>query len=89
LVTGVAGFIGSPLAQQVIGPGRPCGGHRQHEHYYDVTLKEARLRRLIRRDGFKFVKVDLANKQALAVIFAENRFNSVVNLVAQAGVPYS
>ncbi len=57
--------------------------------YYDVSLKEARLERLMPMEGFRFVKMDLADRPAMAKLFSESGFDRVVNLAAQAGVRYS
>lgn len=57
--------------------------------YYDVRLKEARLARLSGRDGFTFVRGELADSRAVAEMFKRERFDSVVHLAAQAGVRYS
>src|SRR5262249_9108834 len=57
--------------------------------YYDVTLKEARLAELGKLPGFRFVKLDLADRPGMAALFAAERFPFVVHLAAQAGVRYS
>jgi UDP-glucuronate 4-epimerase len=57
--------------------------------YYDVSLKEARLARLRERRGFEFQKVDVADRAAIARLFADHRFDAVAHLAAQAGVRYS
>jgi len=57
--------------------------------YYDVRLKEARLAILAAYPQFRFVKADIADKEALFTLFAEEKFDVVVNLAAQAGVRYS
>jgi UDP-glucuronate 4-epimerase len=57
--------------------------------YYDVTLKENRLKRLSPRAGFRFVKMDVADRPAMAQLFADERFDRVIHLAAQAGVRYS
>jgi len=57
--------------------------------YYDVRLKEARLAQLAPFPGFQFVKLDLADRTAMAGLFAEHPIQKVVHLAAQAGVRYS
>ncbi len=89
LVTGVAGFIGFFLAKRLLDDGRRVIGLDNLSSYYDVTLKQARLAQLRDRDGFEFVKLDLANRIGMEALFAANRFQSVVHLAAQAGVRYS
>ncbi len=57
--------------------------------YYDVTLKEARLRELQDREGFRFLRMDVADRAGMASLFATERFDRVIHLAAQAGVRYS
>jgi UDP-glucuronate 4-epimerase len=57
--------------------------------YYDVALKEARLARLTGKNGFRFVKLDLADREGMADLFAKEGFDKVIHLAAQAGVRYS
>ena len=89
LVTGAAGFIGFHVAQRLLAAGRPVIGLDNLNSYYDPKLKEARLAELRKRDGFAFVKLDLADRAGVAALFAEHRFEHVVHLAAQAGVRYS
>jgi UDP-glucuronate 4-epimerase len=89
LVTGAAGFIGFHLTQQLLARGDQVVGLDNLNDYYDVTLKEARLTQLMGKNGFRFVKLDLADREGMAALFAEERFDKVVNLAAQAGVRYS
>lgn len=89
LVTGAAGFIGFHLANRLLDAGHTVVGLDNLNDYYDVNLKLSRLKMLEARAGFRFVKGELADREALAGLFAEERFEIVVNLAAQAGVRYS
>jgi UDP-glucuronate 4-epimerase len=89
LVTGAAGFIGYTLASRLLERGDTVYGVDNLNDYYDVSLKQARLAGLNRRPGFDFQKVDVADRGAIARLFADHRFEAVVHLAAQAGVRYS
>lgn len=89
LVTGVAGFIGSNLARELLKKGETIVGIDNLNDYYDVNLKLFRLEDLNKYSNFTFIKCDIADKQALIQIFDEYKFDVVVNLAAQAGVRYS
>ena len=89
LVTGAAGFIGFHVARQLIDIARPIVGLDNLNSYYDPRLKEARLAELAKHSNFRFVKLDLANRDGVAALFAEQRFPVVVHLAAQAGVRHS
>ena len=89
LVTGVAGFIGHHLALRLLARGDDIVGIDNLNNYYDVTLKENRLKRLAPSPSFRFVKLDLADAAGIAALFATEKFDIVVNLAAQAGVRYS
>jgi UDP-glucuronate 4-epimerase len=89
LVTGAAGFIGFHTAQKLLARGDEVVGLDNLNDYYDVRLKHARLEILQREPGFKFVKLDLADREGIAALFAAERFERVINLAAQAGVRYS
>ena len=89
LVTGAAGFIGYHLCLRLLKDGYTVTGIDNLNPYYDVSLKRTRLERLTPFDRFSFVKIDIADKEALEKIFRTNKFDVVVNLAAQAGVRYS
>jgi UDP-glucuronate 4-epimerase len=90
LVTGAAGFIGYHLARRLLAQGRSVLGVDNLNPYYDVQLKRDRLQQLAPfGPAFRFVKLDLAEREATARLFAENRFASVLHMAAQAGVRYS
>ena len=89
LVTGAAGFIGSALSLRLLGRGDEVVGVDNLAPYYDVSLKEARLDRTRAFPGFRDVRADVADRAAVAEIFARERPAAVVNLAAQAGVRYS
>jgi UDP-glucuronate 4-epimerase len=89
LVTGAAGFIGFHVARRFLENGRKVVGLDNLNAYYDPKLKDARLAKLAKFDGFRFAKLDLADRAGMAALFAEHRFPFVVHLAAQAGVRYS
>ena len=89
LLTGAAGFIGMHTAQLLLARGDHVVGLDNLNAYYDVRLKEARLRRLEGRAGFQFVRADVADRQAMAGLFAAEKPQRVVHLAAQAGVRYA
>jgi UDP-glucuronate 4-epimerase len=89
LVTGAAGFIGFHVARRLLEDGRPVIGLDNLNAYYDPALKQARLGELAKQRGFRFVKLDLADRAGMAALFAEHRFQQVVHLAAQAGVRHS
>ena len=89
LVTGAAGFIGFALASRLLADGEEVTGVDNLSPYYDVALKEARLAVLRAQPRFRFERLDLADREATARLFAEQRFATIVHLAAQAGVRYS
>lgn len=89
LITGGAGFIGSFLSKKILEEGAQVIGFDNMNDYYEVSLKEERLKQLNAYDGYSFVKGDLANKDDVNGIFEQYKPDVVVNLGAQAGVRYS
>ena len=89
LVTGTAGFIGSHVAQQLLARGDEVVGLDNLNDYYDVSLKRARLDRLLAIPGYTHVQADLADRAAMEALFASHQPRRVVHLAAQAGVRYA
>ncbi|GGD55684.1 NAD-dependent epimerase [Pseudoxanthomonas indica] len=89
LVTGAAGFIGSHLSERLLARGDEVLGYDNLNPYYDPRLKQARLDKLLPREGFRFVNAALEDRTALDQAFDSFRPQRVVNLAAQAGVRYS
>ena len=104
LVTGTAGFIGFHLAKKLLERGDEVVGLDNINDYYDVNLKYGRLNELgIKREEVKdnmfsvstiypkhkFIKLDLADREGMAKLFKEEKFDAVMHLAAQAGVRYS
>jgi UDP-glucuronate 4-epimerase len=89
LVTGAAGFIGMHVSQILLARGDEVVGLDNLNDYYSPQLKHDRLARLTGKPGFSFVKLDVADREGMARLFAEQKFDRVVHLAAQAGVRYS
>ena len=89
LVTGAAGFIGYHLARRLLDNGVAVTGIDNMNPYYDVTLKQNRLKQIEPFAKFNFSKTDLTDLKGLETIFESEQFDVVVNLAAQAGVRYS
>src|SRR6188768_3516125 len=89
LVTGAAGFIGFHTAVKLLARGETVVGLDNLNDYYDVRLKQARLALLEKEPAFRFVKLDLADRARMAELFAQQKFERVIHLGAQAGVRYS
>ena len=89
LVTGAAGFIGFHTCKALLDRGDEVIGLDNLNSYYDVRLKQARLKQLEGRNGFSFHKLDLVDRKGIEELFATTRPQRVIHLAAQAGVRYS
>lgn len=89
LITGAAGFIGSYVCQRLLEQGHSVVGLDNLNDYYEVQLKKDRLAQLLPSDNFRFVEMDLADREGVAELFASEKFQRVIHLGAQAGVRYS
>lgn len=90
LLTGAAGFIGYHVAERLLGAGETVIGVDNLNPYYDVSLKQARLARLQRHNGFTFHQLDIAEPEPVANLFDRHAdIDRVIHLAAQAGVRYS
>lgn len=89
LLTGVAGFIGMHTTLRLLERGDEVIGIDNLNDYYDVTLKQARLARLVTHPNFHFIQMDIADTQGMADLFAKADLQRVIHLAAQAGVRYS
>ncbi|MCL2910879.1 NAD-dependent epimerase [Shewanella aquimarina] len=89
LVTGAAGFIGARVCERLCEAGVDVQGIDNLNDYYDVKLKRARLDRLAGYQHFAFKRIDLADRDTMAELFAKGDFDRVIHLGAQAGVRYS
>jgi len=89
LVTGAAGFIGFHLSKRLLARGDEVVGLDNLNDYYDVNLKKARLSQLEEQANFRLIKMELADREGVAQLFARENIQRVVNLAAQAGVRYS
>lgn len=89
LITGAAGFVGRAVAQRFLAEGHEVAGVDCFTSYYDIALKEARVRTLEGQAGFSFHRLDIADGAAVSALFQAFRPEAVVHLAAQAGVRYS
>ena len=89
LVTGAAGFIGSRISELLLIDNFKVIGVDNLNDYYDVRIKEERLKVLSKYENFIFYKKDIEDINSIKSLFDENKFHSVINLAARAGVRYS
>ncbi len=89
LLTGAAGFIGMTTTLRLLARGNHVVGLDNLNNYYDVQLKRDRLARLTSHPNFRFVQLDVADRPGMESLFAQERFERVIHLAAQAGVRYS
>jgi UDP-glucuronate 4-epimerase len=90
LITGAAGFIGSSVASMLLARGETVLGIDNLNDYYDVTLKEARLKALHAHDNFSFRRLDISDREAVLALAGDfPGITAIINLAAQAGVRHS
>jgi len=89
LVTGAAGFVGFHTAKQLLERGDTIVGLDNFNDYYDVSLKESRAAILHQYDNFTMLRADLQDRERIEKLFADEKFDKVIHLAAQAGVRYS
>ena len=92
LITGAAGFIGADLSEKLLLKGHAVIGIDNFNDYYDVTLKKARVTRILENrnaENFKLHEFDIVNRDAVSNLFDKNEIDVVIHLAAQAGVRYS
>lgn len=92
LITGAAGFIGADLSLKLLSEGHSVVGIDNFNDYYDVSLKDARIKRIKSSESaarFSLLRLDIEDRAAMTSLFEDNNFDVVINLAAQAGVRYS
>jgi UDP-glucuronate 4-epimerase len=89
LVTGAAGFIGATLSLRLLSQGHEVWGIDNLNDYYDVRLKQARLKQCQQHKEFQFQQLDIGDRNATEKLFTKQNFDVVIHLAAQAGVRYS
>jgi UDP-glucuronate 4-epimerase len=89
LVTGAAGFIGMHTSLRLLYEGYHVVGIDNLNSYYDLSLKYHRLAKLLPYSKFRFIELDLTDRDGISKLFAEGQFERVIHLAAQAGVRYS
>jgi UDP-glucuronate 4-epimerase len=89
LVTGAAGFIGFHVSMRLLQQGYTVIGLDNMSDYYDIQLKEDRIKQLETDEAFAFLRLDLADRAGMEDLYAAYHFDRVINLAAQAGVRYS
>ena len=86
LITGGAGFIGSNLADRLLAKGHNVVVVDNFNDYYDVNIKEKNVRPNLSNPNYVLYRADIENKDEIAKIFAEHKFDAVIHLAARAGV---
>ena len=89
IVTGCAGFIGYHLSMSLLRDGYEVCGADNLNNYYDVSLKNSRLKKLNNHNNFSFNNIDISNSVKINSLFKKFKPQRVINLAAQAGVRYS
>jgi uncharacterized delta-60 repeat protein len=89
LISGSSGFIGFHLSKLLLKKSNIVHGIDSMNNYYDVNLKKARLKILMKYKGFSFSKINIENNEKLEKIFKKFKPKIVIHLAAQAGVRYS
>ncbi len=89
LLTGAAGFIGSRVTRLLLDRGDTVVGIDNLNDYYDVALKQARLKTIESHANFVFDKIDITHRDAIEKLCSKEKFHRVIHLAAQAGVRYS
>ena len=89
LITGVAGFIGMHVANRLLTEGYEVVGLDNLNNYYDVKLKQSRVKHIGHANQFSFLQSDIADSEALSEIVKLHKPQVVINLAAQAGVRFS
>ena len=89
LVTGSSGFVGMHLCKKLLEDGYSVFGIDNMNDYYDLSLKENRLKILLEYRNFEFFEEDISDIKKIKPIFKECQPEKVVNLAAQPGVRYS
>ncbi len=86
LVTGCAGFIGARVSEMLLDEGHGVVGVDNLNDAYDIRLKDWRLKRLLGRKGFDFLKLDISDRQAVNTQLSGYALDGMINLAARAGV---
>jgi UDP-glucuronate 4-epimerase len=89
IVTGSAGFIGHAVCIKLLERGENIIGIDNHNNYYDVKLKNNRIKNLLKFSNYTHYKIDISHRQKLDKVFVNNKIQQVIHLAAQAGVRYS